>query len=173
MMNHRTNGISGELPDGAEVRAMAAELRDLYDEISDYLDDDQIERFPTYFIEECMYQVVSRENFVQGLPQAAIYCDGIGMVRDRITALRESQVYVPRTWRHFVSGVRVTALLGDEVHARANFMVTEAMSDAEPTILLIGQYVDVLVRRGERLRFKQRLAVYDNYRVTRALVIPV
>ena len=172
-MNHRASRIVGELPGGLEVRALAAELSDLYDEVTDYLDDDQIERFPSYFIDECMYQVVSRENYSQGLPQAAIYCDGIGMVRDRITALRETQVYVPRTWRHFISGVRVAALHADEIHARANFMVTESMSDAEPTILLVGQYIDVLVRRGERLMFKQHLAVYDNYRVVRSLIVPV
>ena len=172
-MNHRVSGIVGELPAGPEVRLIAAELRDLYDEVAHYLDANLVERFPSYFIDECMYQVVSRENYDQGLPQAAIYCDGIGMVRDRITSLRETQVYVPRTWRHFISGVRVTALMGDEVHASANFLVTEAMSDEEPTVFLVGQYVDVLVRRADRLLFKQHLAVYDNYRVARSLIVPV
>jgi hypothetical protein len=30
-----------------------------------------------------------------------MYCDGIAMLRDRILAIRETQVYEPRSWRHF------------------------------------------------------------------------
>ena len=61
------------------------------------------------------------------------------MLRDRILAMRETQVYEPRSWRHFMSGVRVLAVDGDTIRARANFLVTEAMSDAEPTLFLVGR----------------------------------
>ena len=121
----------------------------------------------------CVYQVVSRENYAEHLPQATIYCDGIGMVRDRVIALRETQVYTPRIWRHFISGIRITAIDGGDIHVRSNFLVTEAMSDTDPTVFLVGQYLDVLVRDGETLKFKQRLAVYDNHHVRRSLVVPV
>jgi anthranilate 1,2-dioxygenase small subunit len=156
-----------------EISTLEVEIRSLYDEVADLLDQDQVERFPDYFIEDCIYQVVSRENYSEDLPQAAIYCDGIGMVRDRVIALRETQVYVPRIWRHFISGTRITAIEGDDIHVRANFMVTEAMSDCDPTLFLVGQYLDVLVREGSALRFKQRLAVFDNHHVNRSLIVPV
>jgi anthranilate 1,2-dioxygenase small subunit len=107
------------------------------------------------------------------LPQATIYCDGINMVRDRVVALRETQVYVPRVWRHFISGIRITGIDGGDIHVRANFLVTEAMSDADPTVFLVGQYLDVLVREGDSLKFKQRLAVFDNHHVRRSLIVPV
>lgn len=163
---------------GDALRALTLELRELYDEIAELLDDDQVERLPSYFTDDCMYQVVSKENHDQGLPQATIYCDGIGMLRDRVVALRETQVYEPRAWRHFVSGVRVVGVQGDpaaggEIRARGNFLVTEAMSDAEPTMLLVGRYLDRLVRRDGRLLFRERLVVYDNYRVVRSLIVPV
>lgn len=156
-----------------ETFALEAEIRSLYDEVADFLDQDEVERFPDYFIDDCVYQVVSRENYGEDLPQAAIYCDGIGMVRDRVIALRETQVYVPRTWRHFISGIRITAIEGGDVHVRANFMITEAMSDRDPSLFLVGQYLDVLVREGDALKFKQRLAVYDNHHVNRSLIVPV
>jgi anthranilate 1,2-dioxygenase small subunit len=153
--------------------ALQDEIRRLNEEVADILDQDLIESFPSYFIDDCMYQVVSRENYAEGLPQATIYCDGIGMVRDRVIALRETQVYVPRAWRHFISGTRVTAVVDGEIHARANFLITESMSDADPTVFLVGEYLDVLVRDGEQLKFKQRLAVYDNHHVRRSLIVPV
>lgn len=173
MARERLKPIVRSLPVDANLLALEGLLRRLYEEIADLLDKDEVERFPDYFIEDCVYQVVSRENYNEELPQATIYCDGIAMVKDRVIALRETQVYVPRVWRHFISGVRVTALEGDEIHARANFMITEAMSDENPTLFLVGQYLDVLVRDGIGFKFKQRLAVYDNHHVTRSLIIPV
>jgi len=156
-----------------EVRALALEVRELYEEIADLLDDDQVERMPAYFTDDCVYKLISKENHDEGLPQATILCDGIRMLRDRIVALRETQVYEPRAWRHFVSGVRVLSVSDDEIRARGNFLVTEAMSDAEPQVLLVGRYLDRLVRRDGRLVFRERLAVYDNYRVVRSVIVPV
>nr|WP_151638154.1 aromatic-ring-hydroxylating dioxygenase subunit beta [Noviherbaspirillum aerium] len=172
-MNNRIELIVAPVAPSVETAALEQEIRRLYDEVADLLDQDEVERFPDYFIDDCVYQVVSRENYSENLPQAAIYCDGIGMVRDRVIALRETQVYVPRTWRHFISGIRITAIDDGAVHVRANFMLTEAMSDADPTLFLVGQYLDVLVRDGERLKFRQRLAVYDNHHVHRSLIVPV
>jgi anthranilate 1,2-dioxygenase small subunit len=156
-----------------EARALTLEVRELYEELADLLDDDQVERMPAYFTDDCLYQVISKENHDEGLPQATIYCDGIQMLRDRIVALRETQVYEPRAWRHFISGVRVIATTGEDIVSRGNFLVTESMSDAEPTVLLVGRYLDRLVRREGRLMFRERLAVYDNYRVVRSMIVPV
>lgn len=172
-MRDRIVPMVAPAPRDPALFALEASVRRLYDEIADMLDQDLVERFPDYFVEDCLYQVVSRENYAEGLPQANIYCDGLGMVRDRVTALRETQVYVPRIWRHFISGVRITAIDGEDIHARANFLITEAMSDADPTIFLVGQYLDVLVRDGDDLKFRQHLAVFDNHHVRRSLIVPV
>jgi anthranilate 1,2-dioxygenase small subunit len=153
--------------------ALRQELRDLYEEIGDLLDDNRVEELPGYFIDDCVYKVISRENYDQGLPAATMFCEGIAMLRDRILAIRETQVYEPRSWRHFVSGVRVLAIDGEQIRARGNFLVTEAFSDAEPTLFIVGRYEDTLVRRNGRLLFKQRLAVCDNHHVRRSLIMPV
>ncbi|WP_233839207.1 aromatic-ring-hydroxylating dioxygenase subunit beta [Paraburkholderia sp. ZP32-5] len=172
-MRDRITPIVADVPRNPQTLALEAEIRRLYEDVADLLDDDEVERLPSYFIDDCVYQVVSRENYSQNLPQATIYCDGIAMVRDRIIALRETQVYVPRIWRHFISGVRVTAIVDGAIHVRTNFMVTEAMLDADPIVFIVGQYLDVLVREGEQLKFRQRLAVFDNHHIRRSLIMPV
>jgi anthranilate 1,2-dioxygenase small subunit len=160
-------------PGGPADAALRHELRDLYDEVGDLLDDDRVESLPDYFTDDCLYKVTSRENHDQGLPAGTIFCDGIGMLRDRILAIRETQVYEPRSWRHFISGVRVLDVNGDTIRARANFLLTEAMSDAEPTLFMVGRYLDTLVRRDGRLLFRERLVVCDNHHVRRSLIMPI
>ena len=156
-----------------EHAALRQAVRDLYDEVADLLDDDRVESFPDYFVDDCTYRVTTRENHDQGLPGGMMFCDGIAMLRDRILAIRETQVYEPRSWRHFVGGVRILAVEGDIIHARANFLVTEAMSDEEPRVFMVGRYLDTLVRRDGRLLFKERLAVCDNHHVRRSLIMPI
>src|SRR6478736_4718561 len=148
--------------------ALRNELRDLYEEIADLLDDDRVEELPRYFVDECLYRVTTRENYDQGLPGGMMFCDGIAMLRDRILAIRETQVYEPRSWRHFISGVRVLGVDGDVIRARANFLVIESMSDEEPRVFMVGRYIDALVRRDGALRFSERLAVCDNHHVRRS-----
>ena len=102
-----------------------------------------------------------------------MFCDGIGMLRDRVLALRETQIYEPRMWRHFISGVQVLHVDGDTVRARANFLVTESLSDAHPSLFLVGQYLDTVVRRDGRWLFQERIAVCDNHHIRRSLIVPV
>jgi len=161
------------LPAGVDAARLRHELRDFYEAIADLLDDDRIEELPGHFTDDCLYKVTSRENFAQGLPAGLMFCDGMGMLRDRVLALRETQVYEPRLWRHFLSGVQVLAANGDAVRTRTNFLVTESMADANPVIFAVGQYLDLVVRHGERWLFRERVAVLDNHHVRRSLIVPI
>lgn len=152
---------------------LRAELRDLYDDYASCLDEMDLDAWSGYFTDDCTYKVISSENHSAGLPLALIDCRGIGMVRDRVAAIRETAVYEPRQLRHFVSGMRVDGVDGGVVAARANFLVAESLSDQEPRIALVGRYLDRIVRVGAALRFRERLCVVDNYRIRTSLVVPV
>lgn len=154
----------------AELRA---ELRDLYDDYASCLDDMDLDAWCGFFTDDCTYKVISFENHSEGLPLALIECRGIGMVRDRVAAIRETAVYEPRQLRHFVSGVCVDGVEGELIAARASFLIAESLADREPQIALVGRYLDRLVRIGNTLKFRERLCVYDNYRIRTSLVVPV
>jgi anthranilate 1,2-dioxygenase small subunit len=155
------------------TQVLRAELRDLYEDYAAALDDQRLDDWPTFFTEDARYRVMARETHDLGLTHATIHCDGIAMIRDRAASIRETAVFEPRSLRHFVSGVRVLEAAGDEIAARANFLVVESLYDAEAQILMVGEYVDRLQRRNSALRFRDRLAIYDNYRVRTTLIIPV
>lgn len=163
--------MSFSQPDAAA--ALRAQLRDLYDDYANALDDLDLVAWTGFFTDDCLYRVVSLENFSQGLPLSTIECHGAGSLRDRIAAIRETAVYEPRTLRHIVSGVRVNAVEADDVLAQASFAIFESLSDREPHLFMTGRYLDRVVREGDRLKLRERVCVYDNYRVRTSLVFPV
>lgn len=153
---------------------LRAELRDLYEDYADCLDEFDFERWPEFFVEDCRYRVTSAENHSAGQPLSIIYCDGRDMLLDRVVALRETTFYEPRSLRHFISGTRIVEQVDDTtLRSTANFLIIESIADQEPAINTVGRYLDMVVRSGDRLLFKDRWCVYDNWRINNSLVVPV
>jgi anthranilate 1,2-dioxygenase small subunit len=152
---------------------LRAQLRDFNDDYASALDDGDFDAWAGFFTDDCRYRVVSLENWRDQLPLSTIDCLGIGSVRDRVAALRETAVYEPRTLRHLVSGVRLGSAGAGEIAAQASFAIFESLSDRETHVFLTGRYLDRLVREGDTLRLRERVCVYDNYRIRTSLIFPV
>jgi len=165
--------MNAVLEAGTPATELRAALRDFYDDYAGALDDLDLDRWVEFFTEDCHYRVISQENARAGLPLGLIYCMNKNMLRDRVTAIRETTVYEPRQLRHFVSGVRINRSEDDIIHAQANFMVVESLSDQEPTVNLVGLYKDIIVRNESGFALKSRDCIYDNYRIRNSLIIPV
>jgi anthranilate 1,2-dioxygenase small subunit len=84
------------------------EIADLLQAYGAALDNDELDRWPQFFTDDCFYQVIPRDNYDRGLPLALIRCESKGMLEDRVYAIRETLMYEPRYVRHLISGVRVT-----------------------------------------------------------------
>jgi len=153
--------------------ALVQAVRDFYEEYTICLDDSDFERWPSYFTEDADYRIISRENFDRGLPMASMTCNGIGMIKDRVTALLKVLVYEPRHLRRYVSSVRVKSQDGNVIKSGANFLVFESMMDRETQLNMIGAYHDTLVREGDSFRIKERNCVYDNHRILTTLYAPI
>ena len=69
--------------------------------------------------------------------------------------------------------MHVLGVEDDAIRSRANVLVTESMSDEDPRVFVVGRYLDTLVRREGRLKFKERIVVCDNHYVRRSLIMPV
>lgn len=158
---------------GSSVYELKAAVADLYDSYAAAVDRMDLNSWADFFTDDAFYRVIGRESYSQGLTHATIYCDGIGMIRDRATLVKEVAVFEPRVLRHFISGLRLNLVTPERIEATANFLVIESLFDAEPQILMVGEYVDEIVRTTEGLRFRKRDAVYDQYRIRTTLVFPV
>lgn len=152
--------------------ALRDELEELYAEYCDVIDSGALERWPDLFVEPCLYRIVSKENWDKGLPLSLMLCESLGMLRDRAFASQKLNVYAPRTWRHSVTQIRAQAD-GDEIAARANFVIFETLHDRPTQILCAGRYLDKLVRSGTELRFREKICVYDSALIPGSIVFPI
>jgi len=153
--------------------ALRMRLADLYCAYADALDEGELERWPEFFTANCLYRVVPRENFEQGMPIALIYCESRGMLIDRVTAIRETALYVPRMLRHLVSNIRLRGVDADGMRLTASFALLQTMVDRPSELFLCGQYRDRVVEEGGQLCFAERICVYDSTIVPTSLVFPV
>ena len=138
------------------------------------IDDDALERWPLFFTEDGLYRIVTRDNYTRGLPAGVLYCQGRGMMHDRVTALRRANVYEPHVYRHVVAGTR---LLRAEPEGgwrfRTNFQVIRTMHTGEMTVFAVGCFDDILVEREDTLLFAEKTVVCDTSRIDTLLVIPL
>lgn len=70
------------------------------------IDDDRLEEWPAFFTEDCVYKVISRENYEKGRPIGIFFCDNRDMLKDRVFALREANIFEPHSYRHMISASR-------------------------------------------------------------------
>ena len=108
------------LPNAIDSNARIAEV--LVDYVHD-IDDDNLEAWPDYFTEDAIYQIIPRENFENDLPLGLLYCEGRGMMVDRIDALRTANIFEPHTHCHTLNPPRIRASGTGLYTARTNFIV--------------------------------------------------
>ena len=88
------------------VRLGIAELIAAYGEC---IDDDRLEEWPDFFVDQCRYLITDRESHEAGLRHGVIYCASRGMLVDRVTTLRRVLMYEAHRYRHLVGPTRIVA----------------------------------------------------------------
>jgi len=157
----------------ASMLELHYEIERLNAEYAHVLDNERYDEFPEFFVEDCLYRVVPRENYLLKLPIAVIHCESKGMIRDRVYAARESTMAEPRTLRHLISNLRILEAGEEGIRAEANVLILQSMINRMTEIVLSGFYLDRIVRSDGRLRFKERLCIYDSQLLPNSLVAPV
>jgi 3-phenylpropionate/cinnamic acid dioxygenase small subunit len=164
------------------------EIADLYAAYVDCLDNGELEQWPEFFTDACLYKIIPRENFERGLPLALVLCESKGMLRDRVEALRRTSVYAPRALRHLVSSLRITPIgrpgpniaapesaVPEEavIRVQANYAVFQTLVDEPTQVFNVGRYIDQMVRQGGQLKFREKLCVFDSVLVPGSLIYPL
>ena len=148
--------MDGSVNLGADVRR---EIEDLIADYAHAIDDDRLEEWPDFFTDDCSYRIISRENHAKGRRVGIMDCSSKGMLRDRILALQEANVYEPHFYRHLQSGIRITGMDGDAYVVETSFAIVRTMQEGDMSIFCAGKFVDEIVFDGDTPLFRKRLVV--------------
>ena len=149
-----------------------ARLATLNAEYARTIDDDRLEAWPDFFVEECLYRITTADNHAQGLQAGMIWCDTRDMIRDRVVSLRKANVYERQRYRHVVGQ---SAVLPSQVALKTEtpFLVVRIMRDGKMDLFATGRYLDEVVEEDGVLKFRERTVVCDSSRIDTLLAIPL
>ena len=136
------------------------------------LDDANWDNWPNYFTETGRYKIVTRENHQANLPLGLMYCDGRGMMQDRMLALQTANVFEPHTYCHILSTPVFTQQEAGW-SARTNFSVIRTMQSGAMEIFAAGKYLDQFHVTDEQVLLTERIVVLESRRVDILLVAPL
>ena len=135
------------------------------------LDADRLEAWPEFFLERCLYKVTSADNHKRGYAAGVIYADSRAMLRDRIAALREANIYERQSYRHIIGLPSITDETDAHVTAETPFLVVRTMRDGRMDLFATGLYLDRVAM--DEMRFAERLVVCDSSRFDTLVAIPL
>ena len=137
------------------------------------IDDGELERWPDYFTDPCLYRVIARDNIENGLELGVMQFESVGMLRDRATATQQAAVYAPRTICHVLSGTLIEGTQPEGVRARTNVAIYQTSPDGDTLLLMAAQYRDLIAEADGGLRFREKHVVYDTLRLPDTIVFPL
>jgi len=137
------------------------------------IDENQLESWPEYFVDDCFYKVTTADNYQKGRPAGLIYADSKGMLKDRISALREANVYEQHSYRHILSMPIIKLESDGNVSAETSFSVTRIMRGGQMDIFATGKYVDEFQCCDSNWRLRKRVVVCDSISIDTLLAIPL
>jgi anthranilate 1,2-dioxygenase small subunit len=152
--------------------ALRLGIADLCAVYADCIDDDRLEEWPDFFVDDCRYLITDRESHQAGFRHGVIYCASRGMLIDRVTSLRRVLMYEAHRYRHVLGPVSIDRVADGIAETRSNFLAVRIMHDGEISLFATGRYLD-RIRLGEQLLFEQRIVVCDSTRTDTLLAIPL
>jgi anthranilate 1,2-dioxygenase small subunit len=142
------------------------------------IDDDRLEDWPGFFTEKCHYRITTADNHRRGLPAGIVWADSRGMLVDRVSALREANIYERHSYRHLLGAPAVLSAepAGDgpvEVRSETSFLVVRITGDGPMDLFVSGRYIDHYLVEDARALLRERVVVCDSSRIDTLLAVPL
>ncbi len=149
------------------------QLTSLYTDYAAALDAGEWEKWPDFFVEDCVYKVLPRENYERGFPLATMAFESRGMLRDRIYGATETIFHDPYYQRHVVGAPRVLLVQDGRIESEANYAIFRTKPSQLTTVFNVGRYLDVIRQTPDGLKFESRLCIFDSELIPNSLIYPI
>jgi anthranilate 1,2-dioxygenase small subunit len=137
------------------------------------IDDDRLEDWPDHFHGSCVYKITTAADHREGLEGAIIFANSKGMLRDRVSALREANIYERQSYRHILGQPSILHEGRGEVRSETSFLVARIVQDGDTDIFATGRYLDLYRIEEGKLRLNERIVVCDSSRIDTLMALPL
>ena len=137
------------------------------------IDDDRLEEWPNHFHGSCVYKITTAANHREGLEGAIIFANSKGMLVDRVSALREANIYERQSYRHILGQPSILLESEGEVRSETSFLVARILQDGDTDIFATGRYLDFYKIEDGHARLNERTVVCDSSRIDTLLALPL
>lgn len=137
------------------------------------LDESRLEDWPEFFVDDCCYKVVSRENVELGLPAPIIYHYSKRMLQDRVKALREALTFEFVYTRHLISNIRIRPEVQRKISAKSNYIVVQTTEEGVSRIYSVGSYLDDIIMTPDGPKFGSRTVIVDTFGIHNLMALPI
>jgi 3-phenylpropionate/cinnamic acid dioxygenase small subunit len=149
-------------------------LIQLNSEYAAAIDDDRLEDWPAFFLDDCFYRVTTSNNYQKKMQAGLIYADSRAMLRDRVLSLRKANVYEAQRYRHIVSLPRIIKIDADGLlHVETPFVVMRIVRNGATDVFATGRYIDQVATGQANALLKSREVVCDSARIDTLLAMPL
>lgn len=138
------------------------------------IDDGRLEDWPGFFLPDCVYRITTAENHRLGYPSGLIWADSVGMLQDRVAALREANIYERHAYRHVLGLPLLEEAGAAGARSETPFLVARIMRDGATDLFATGRYLDLWRADGDGVpKLAERIVVCDSSRVDTLLALPL
>lgn len=161
------------MPAAAVDVALRFEVEDLYARYIACVDSRNLDPWPDFFTDPCLYKLAPRENHDRGLPLATLAFESRGMLKDRVYAATQTLFHQPYYQRHILSGLRIVEADESGLKCEANYLVIRTKLWEPSEIFNSGRYLDKLVRQDGELKFAEKICVFDSELIANSIIYPI
>jgi anthranilate 1,2-dioxygenase small subunit len=137
------------------------------------IDSGNIEAWPDFFEDKCVYKITTADNYRQGLEAGLVFATSRAMLVDRITSLREANIYERHSYRHVLGQPWILSEDAETVRSETSFLVVRIMRDGTTDLYATGLYLDTYRLAGSSPKLIERIAVCDSSRFDTLLALPL
>ena len=137
------------------------------------IDDGPIEDWPEHFTDDAFYKVTTADNHRRGLPAGVIWANNKAMLKDRISALKEANIYEPHAYRHLLGQPAILEERENGATSETSFLVVRITGDGPTDVFASGRYLDEYTFADGETLLKKRVVVCDSNRTDTLLVLPL
>ena len=155
------------------LQAIEIQIQNLNARYASVIDNDRLEEWPNFFTEDCLYRIATKEDFDQDLLFGVILATSRNMLIDRVTSLREANIYESQCYRHIISTPLILQEKNNMYEVETNFIVVRIMHDGDSMLFASGRYLDKIKRTTSYLLFAERVVITDSKKFDTLLAIPL